>query len=95
MCNYAERKKNYKIFVTNQKMGKENIYSCRPTSDKGSNSSFSLTKLEGENKKKKKKTKEKTSAYFLDNFNHIQNHVNEVREAQKDNTTSNMLILDS
>lgn len=64
MCNYAERKKNYKIFVMNQKMGKENIYSCRPTSDKGSNSSFSLTKLERENKKKKKKQKKKQVLTF-------------------------------
>lgn len=45
-------------------MGKENIYSCRPTSDKGSNSSFSLTKLERENKKKKKKQKKKQVLTF-------------------------------
>lgn len=50
----------------NKKTGRENINSCRPTSDKGSNSSFHELVPHYLNWKEKiKKKKEKTNAYFL------------------------------
>lgn len=72
----------------NRKMGRENIYSCRPTSDKGSNSSFH--ELVPHYLNWKEKIKKNKCILFISN--HTQNHVNKVRNAQEDKT-SNVLML--
>ena len=77
----------------NKKTGRENINSCRPTSDKGSNSSFHELVPHYLNWKEKIKKRKRKNKCLLFISNHTWNHVNEVRNAQEYETSSNMLIL--